>query len=754
MKIFSITYKIPVFFLTGLLLNVSSFAQTDNDSLVAEFNRYSTQNWQEKVFVHTDKSFYLTGEVVWFKAYVTDAVFNMPANQSKICYVEIINKDLKQVLQGKVEITGGSGNGSFTLPGFLTSGNYILRAYTNWMKNMGPGYFFEKNITVVNTLKNAGKAANNNDNVSVQFFPEGGQLVNGLQSTVAFNFINKNGAGVNGTGYLLNTNNDTILKFSPSRFGIGKFSFTPQKNTQYKASIKLDDGKKATVQLPFAYNEGYVMQVTNTDAAQIKVTVTSTGAAGNNTYLFIHTRNRFKALLQQQLKNGVAEFNIDKKSLEDGITQLTVFNNTRQPVCERLYFKRPSKKLDIDISPAQNSFAERSGVNVSVTTHQQQAIINDADMSVSAFLIDSLQGINEPGILTYLLLTSDLTGHIESPDWYVNNNTAEADEGIDNLMLTHGWRRLKWEDILQNKKPYFKYAAELEGPLVAGRVFDRTTGLAAKNITCYLTVPGQQFKFATDVSNNEGQLLFNIGKFYGNNQLVAQTNNQTDSNYRFDFISPFYDSFSTNSFTPLMLARQFKEQLENRTINAQAENAYLRDAKQRFNLTAHGDTSVFYGTPDKAYYLDDYTRFTTMDEVMREFVVEVRVRKPTDYNLRVKMPTAPYFFGTPLVLVDGVPVFNVNKVMESDPLKIKKIDIVTHKYYSGPLITDGVISYCSYDGSVGATLLDPNGLVVEYDGLQREREFYSPVYDAPEKLNGRIPDVRNVLYWNPNIESW
>ena len=751
MKAISIKYKKAIVFFTAIVLYLPVVAQV-NDSIVQQFERYSAGHVQEKVYIHTDKSFYLTGEIIWLKAYVTDAVFNKPSDISRICYVEIINKDLKPVLQGKIEINAGSGNGSFTLPGFLATGNYMIRAYTNWMKNESPEYFFEKNISIVNPLKKVGPSLKDSGSIDVQFFPEGGQMVNGLQTTVAFRFIDKNGKGVQAGGLLLNANNDTLLQFSSLKFGIGRFSFTPQKNNQYRALIITGNGKMITKQLPAAYNEGYVMQVAEADAAHIKVTVTSNTAA-NAAYLFVHTRSRFKAMTQQHLINGVAEFMIDKNALADGVTHLTVFNANRQPVCERLYFKRPAQKLDIDISMAQNEYAQRSKVDMELTTRQQQSVVADADLSISAFLMDSLQGMEEPGILGYLLLTSDIGSQVESPDWYINNTGDEANEATDNLMLTHGWRRFKWEEVLQNEKPYFKYLPEMEGHIVAGKVFDKTTGQPGKNITAYLTVPGQDFRFTSDASNKTGDLLFNVKKFYGNTEFIAQTNNLSDSNYRFDFVSPFSERFSTSSIPALALTKQWMEQLQDRVINSQVENAYIREAKQKFILADGADTSAFFGKPDKTYYLDDYTRFTTMDEVMREYVTEVRVRKPSNYNFSVLIPYSSTFYDDPLVLLDGIPVFNVNKIMDLDPLKLKKIDIVTHKYYSGSLISNGIISYSSYDGELGSTILDPNGLIVEYEGLQREREFYSPSYNTPEKLSNRIPDVRNVLYWSPSVTT-
>ena len=139
------------------LLNCSLLSAQDHpaDNLVHQFNQYQSNALQEKLFVHTDKTFYLAGETVWFKVYAVDASWHKPLAASCISYIEILNKDLKPVMEGKIALINGSGNGSLTIPGFLNTGNYIFRAYTNWMKNFPPDFYFEQTIHIVNTLKTA-----------------------------------------------------------------------------------------------------------------------------------------------------------------------------------------------------------------------------------------------------------------------------------------------------------------------------------------------------------------------------------------------------------------------------------------------------------------------------------------------------------------------------------------------------------------------------------------------------------------------
>src|ERR1700712_2221044 len=139
-----------IFLLLGSLIHAQN---QPPDNLQQQFNIYQSGNLQEKLYVHTDKTFYLAGETIWFKIYAVDASFHKPLSTSSIAYIEILNKDLKPVIQSKVLMSAGNGNGSVAIPGFLPSGNYVLRAYTNWMKNFSPEFYYEHTLHIVNTLK-------------------------------------------------------------------------------------------------------------------------------------------------------------------------------------------------------------------------------------------------------------------------------------------------------------------------------------------------------------------------------------------------------------------------------------------------------------------------------------------------------------------------------------------------------------------------------------------------------------------------
>jgi len=139
---------------------------------------------------------------------------------------------------------------------------------------------------------------------------------------------------------------------------------------------------------------------------------------------------------------------------------------------------------------------------------------------------------------------------------------------------------------------------------------------------------------------------------------------------------------------------------------------------------------------------------------MREYVKGVWVRKKKDkyHFMVVDRVKNDLFKDNPLTLLDGVPMFDIDKVLEIDPLRISKLEVVSRRYYLGPLELSGIVSLSTYNGDLGGIELDPRSVTIDYEGLQSQREFYSPRYNRPELRGSRLPDQRHQVYWNPNVK--
>src|SRR6185312_6435399 len=227
------TIKAALLTLTLSLAILNTKAQVIQE-VQNSFNLYKQSALQEKIFVHTDKTTYLPGEILWFKVYCVDGYDHKPLNLSKVVYVDVLDNAQTPIIQAKVLMKNGSGSGSLYIPVSITNGNYRLRAYTNWMKNFSPDLYFEKVITLINPLKSPETPIKQTAAAyDIQFFPEGGNLVAGITSKVAFKAVGSNGKGVTATGAIIDQRNDTVASFRSLKFGMGSFSFTPAVNNSY-----------------------------------------------------------------------------------------------------------------------------------------------------------------------------------------------------------------------------------------------------------------------------------------------------------------------------------------------------------------------------------------------------------------------------------------------------------------------------------------------------------------------------------------
>jgi len=737
-----------VIFLLAVLSGGKGMAQNDAPGeLKAQWIHYRSTHPDEKVFVHTDKDFYLAGEICWFKYYDVSAQTHKLADVSKVGYVEILDVTNKPVLQAKIGLNEGGGSGSFYLPFTLASGKYTLRAYTNWMKNTPAEFFFEKPLTVINTREGyTPPSVERTGAVSVHFFPEGGNLVTGLASTVAFKGVNAGGIPIDFTGILLDDKGDTLLRFSPLTMGMGHFTFTPATGRSYRAYIQPAGASPLTADLPSVFQEGYVMHVDTAMGDKIQIDVNTNKPGEGMLYLLVQTRGSLKIAEGKAPANGHVTFGIDKATLGEGISQLTIFNSERQPVCERLYFKYPADPGRLSISTDRPVYGSRAPVIVKGSS-------GGANLSMAVYKLDSLQPMDQSNIYSYLWLDADIAGPVYSPGYYFDRVGPETVAAMDNLLLTQGWRRFRWQDIMTDKAPSFTYVPEYRGHIITGKMVDVRTGAPTKDINGYLSVPGKWTQFATCTSDSNGAVAFDMKNMYGSSEIIVQANTAYDSAYRIEIADPFSEVYPTHPDDSFALPLRSPVTLTEHSVSMQVQNAYYAKQAQQFYLPAAVDTTPFYSHPDLTYKLDDYTRFTTMEEVLREYVQLVNVsRRGEHFHLwAFDAPAGVPFDDDPLLLLDGVPIFNTDQLMKYDPFKIQKVDVLTRRYFLGDDSFTGILNWVTYKGDLSGYQLDPHATAIDYEGLQKQREFYSPDYATDAQKASRLPDFRNVLYWNPNV---
>ena len=261
---------------------------------------------------------------------------------SGILYVELINgKDsiLKRITLG---LNAGTAPGDLELPYNIAGGIYHIQAYTNWMRNDGPAYFynqlitiasFSKDITPVNkalTQRVDGASPQVQDKIDLQFFPEGGSLINGMRSKIAFKAINQNGLAEEIQGTITDNLGNEVASFASQRLGMGVFPLEPQKGKSYLAKIIAADGSRFSVPLPAALDSGFILSVNGNLADSIYIKVAAKGVPDKAFYLIAQSGGRYYFAAGRKLENAAFTATLAKNRFPSGILQFTLFSEKRR----------------------------------------------------------------------------------------------------------------------------------------------------------------------------------------------------------------------------------------------------------------------------------------------------------------------------------------------------------------------------------------------------------------------------------------
>ena len=663
--------------ITSFIFNLSQ-ACAQNSSLVSlqeKLEYYSSNHLEEKLYLHTDKNVYFNNEICWFKVYDVDAFFNTPIQISNVVYVEFLNALNEPVMQEKIELQSGSGNGSILFPNNLPSGEYTIRAYTNWMKNFNPNYFFSKKIRLVNT-----------------------QIPSDSTSTI--NYINKDvNARYESTGYRINLNG-------------------------------------------------------NKTGDEIQLNLSSSNHSMEPFNLIIHHKGRVKKTISGTFQNGIYQLNIPKSDLGVGINTITLFTNNQKVVNERLLYIYPKLgDSNVVLNVESKAYKPRQKVNLTIESVAQKDAAEKIDMSLAVYKIDKIQSIDDMNIQNYILLQSDIENNIESIGNYFNAGNENRFEEMDQLMQKNNWGRFNWEHVIADSAIEFKYIPEIAGNIIRGKIIQRATDQPIQESAGYVSMPGKNTQFKSSISDQTGKVQFEFRNLYNDGQIIIQADSNKNLRNKVVLDNPFFTDAIKPTIVKSSPNKLNESDLNNYYRNIQVQHFYNSNYSQQYT-PVNFDTIPFYGKADRTYLLDNYARFTTLEEVIREYVTPVSLTKSDGrFKLLVYDDGNKHFFaGDPLILLDGVVIKDIDKFLEYDPLKIRKLEVVSKLYFLGNLAYNGIINFTTYNGKMDGFELDPNSIVLDYKGLSSQRLFMSPSYETQNQIESRIPDFRHMLYWDPNLK--
>ncbi len=773
-----------LFLLLGLFVNSQNQetlmqSEKTNDPFIREMDSsltlYSYNNPVEKVYLHTDRDLFSSGEHLWYKAYAVLGEYHQFSLASKVIHVDLIGPNNNILVSQTHGLLDGKAIGSITLPKNLFSGNYQLRAYSNWMRNFDDNFFFTKIVKVVGTTDMPLPAQNTVETIDLQFFPEGGHAVAGLMGQIAFKAIGSDGLDKRIRGYVKDSRGKPLVHLGVITRGSGFFHLQPKLGENYTAI--LDDGSEYP--LPKIMDEGYTMAMKNTGQKNIKVKIQATESLRKTPfYILGHINN--KKYYQSKFEFGNQEtvsFEIPKNGFPSGVLALTLFDQNKKPWCERVVFINNREELIIraEISPEKPSKRSEATVDISVTNTDGEPVSAELSLAIT----DVGQVIKKPNsgnIMTYLLLQSDIKGHISNPGLLFKDQNRLTLHAMDLVMLTHGWRKFPWQEIQESTMPTkeFEFTKGLTISGLARSKFDKQfknidLNVIAKSgdiVGMFSTKTDRDGKFIIPDFNLSGstRIVFNAmsnTKKPLNVQVTLDTNKISAAPSHFKSPTIMGNTKEVTKYANFSSARKKMRLLYDYNKTTELEEVVV--TKKVAKMREPSMPSALGQAPDATLYTKEIraTNLTLVNLVSRFAGVSVIGSIP-NYRVRIRGG------GTPLWVLNGIPINQggpqpvgiVGSVLPAPvPMQIATMDISNVErveILKGPSAViwgsrgaNGVFLVYTKRGGGSELVLSP-----EFDvmGHATEREFYSPNYSV--KLDRHsAPDYRATLYWNPSFRT-
>ena len=517
---------------------------------------------QEKVYLHFDNMGYFENETLWFKAYVTRTDNGHPSDLSKVLYVELLNPtgDVLQTLKYPIDSLGMS-HGEMKLDTILGSGLYEVRAYTRYMTNWGTNAVFSRVIPVFKTPKQEGNYSDLtivpisyhhrlpnrrepmdtlylqavgegiytddlNKTISVNFYPEGGDLIAGKRCRVAMLAVDDNGHPYASEGFVMNGAGDVLASVKTDSLGRGLFELVPDTGKLTFQMRNLKKKEKRQVQffaLPQAKTEGCTLSLDAVSEQMLATLQCTDGICGNMLgYVLMHNGNIIRCDTIKAVP--LLEIELDRETMSEGVNQLTVFDSWGRIMAERLFFicPKPNKADSIQVTTLTQRLKPCGKVEMELHTRP------NANLSFSAMDAQTMTNGKQGNMKTWMLLSSDVRGYIHNVDYYFEADDKEHRESADLLMLTQGWRRYDWR--LMSERYTFRKAQPIEDQFyLYGQLKEYRRRDPVPNVKLYVSLYNEkgQSLLGNAVTDSLGNYAFKMPFMDGEWKMFIYTTRET-----------------------------------------------------------------------------------------------------------------------------------------------------------------------------------------------------------------------------------
>lgn len=765
--------------------NIEPDGGSNNPTINLNHSKFSDLVTLEKVYLHSDRDSYYPGDDIWFKAYLIDAADRLLTNYSKNLHVELISPSLEIIDSRVVRINDGLGNGDFLIPDTLQSGQYQIRAYTNYMRNFGYELFFNKTITIINP-KDAVKAFSDSissasDKLEISFFPESGSLVDSVPLIVAFKAVNAYGQGCNVSGEVYSSAGKMVTTFISTHKGMGTFSINPLHGFNYYAVFKNQDGDVVKREIPKSFPTGIVLNISRNKMNELAVTVrtnieTLAQVRGDDLSLIVSARNIFLKKAEFRMKSLADRFILPVDDLPDGIVSLTLTEHDSIPLCERLVYIQNNEDIKVNIETDKPVYNQRDSVSLKISLSESTGINPEAFLSLSATKnISSNSPSGFPStISSWFLLESDIRGPVDEPSYYFDQSNPDRFKDLDLLLLTQGWRDFEW------KYKNIIYPPE-NGFTVSGRIRKKLADVPLKNARINIAVfTGGNPLIGTVPVDTTGRFSLGGVELTGNARVIVSAMGEKEHLQGWVILDSLSQSHATVQ-GKMTLAQLLTGDIQSKKVDQPvSDNQIIRKDINSILQYAVTNNSI-----RKKYRLSDTIPLGEVKVIAKRIDKPESARARSERYLMAISPDIEYVvtpksetfnnvgqlisfvfhlsagnlsglsYVNPLILLNGMNV-GWEGIMSLPVEWIERIDGLRPGSAAaaawGERGKGGVISVITRtDAPSTVKKYVYHSANIRLSGYSEPRIFYSPKHHTTLESDYK-PDLRTTLFWEPNIK--
>ncbi len=413
-----------------------------------------------------------------------------------------------------------------------------------------------------------------------------------------------------------------------------------------------------------------------------------------------------------------------------------------EPVIDTLHYFPEGERIIFSIEPDKAKYGSREKVKVEVKATDSKGNPIETDLSVSvtkSFLINETR-----------TNIDNRHKHLSSLKTRITSDTLI---GINDKPLSFTSSNPDFMNQPNFTKTGHHYLPELEGNIISGTLISSTTEKPEKNKDVVFSLVGKVAKCQFYKTNDSGDFHFVMNET-GLQEIVIQTLKAGPSDYFVELEPDFINSSNHVLPGPFYLDTSKLEKLNKSIISMQIENIYQAYRQDDQSLAFVNDSISFYGDAMNSVQISDFINLTTVKEVIKEIVPHVSTRKKDGIILFHIINNIPgqHFENDPFVIVDGIPFNDVEQILNMRSAELERIDVINLKYFIDGQVFDGIISFVTKKGNLEALDFDYSIFRQAYTGFHRKVKFHSPNYKIDSLKSSRIPDFRNTLYWNPDLQ--